>query len=222
MEKSLVAQGLDENYQKAVALLTVPKFKEAFDLSKEGDRTRDRYGRTTYGQSCLLARRLAEAGAKFVNVYYSRSIGGTGNGWDYHGFRGEDVAARRGGTPCRSPTRRSRRCSRTWSSAGMLEQTLVVWVGEFGRTPKISGNGGRDHWPQCYVAVVAGGGTKPGFVYGASDKLGAYPTQGLARPEDLSATMFARPGARPGDGDPRQVQPAAADLRGKPLLDLFA
>src|SRR5581483_1873695 len=94
LETSLVARGLDESYQKAVAMLTSPRFKQAFDLSKEPKAVRDRFGRTTYGQSCLLARRVVEAGAKFVNVYFSRSIGGTGGGWDYHGFRGENVPAR--------------------------------------------------------------------------------------------------------------------------------
>src|SRR5437763_94693 len=95
LETSLVAQGLDESYQKAVAMLTSPRFKQAFDLTKEDPKTRARFGRTTYGQSCLLARRVVEAGARFVNVYYSRSIGGTGQGWDYHGFRGESVTGRR-------------------------------------------------------------------------------------------------------------------------------
>src|SRR5262249_55531816 len=94
LESSLAARGLDDNYQKAVAMLTAPRFKQAFDLTKESAATREKYGRTTYGQSCLLARRVVEAGAKFVNVYYARSIQGTGNGWDYHGFRGEDVPAR--------------------------------------------------------------------------------------------------------------------------------
>src|SRR5205814_37874 len=83
LETSLVAQGLDESYQKAVAMLTSPRFHHAFDLSKEDARTRDKFGRTTYGQGCLLARRCVEAGAKFVNVYFSRAIGGKGQGWDY-------------------------------------------------------------------------------------------------------------------------------------------
>ena len=221
LEKSLVAQGLDETYQKAVALLTAPRFKEAFDLTKESRETRDRYGRTTYGQSCLLARRLAEAGAKFVNVYFARTIGGVGGGWDYHGFKGENVAAR---VDYLLPE-----TDRTLSTLledleqrGLLESTLVVWVGEFGRTPKISNNGGRDHWPQCYVAVLAGGGTKRGFVYGASDRFGAYPTLGAARPEDLSATIFHALGLDPETEIRDKLNRPLPISRGKPIMDLFA
>lgn len=189
LETSLVAQGLDDTYQKAVAMLTSPRFKQAFDLSKESKKTREMYGRTSYGQSCLLARRVVEAGAKFVNVYFARSIGGTGQGWDYHGFKGESVTGRLDELlPMTDQTLPA--LLTDLEERGMLDSTLVVWVGEFGRTPRISSNGGRDHWPQCYCAVLAGGGAKKGFVHGASDKLGAYATMGMARPEDLAATMF--------------------------------
>src|SRR6478672_3113664 len=94
LETSAVAQGIDESYQKAVSMLTAPRFKKAFDLSDEPKSVRDKYGRTTYGQSCLLARRLVEAGAKFVNVYLSSSIGGrkSSGGWDTHGFGGNPMA----------------------------------------------------------------------------------------------------------------------------------
>jgi hypothetical protein len=189
LDTSAVARGVDESYQKAVALLTSPTFKDAFDLSREPKKTRERYGRTTYGQSCLLARRLVEAGAKFINVYFARSIGGAGNGWDYHGFRGESVPDRlKELMPLTDQTLST--LVTDLKERGLLDSTLVVWVGEFGRTPKISGNGGRDHWPQCYNAVLAGGGAKAGFVYGKSDKLGAHPTEGTATPEDLAATMY--------------------------------
>jgi len=189
LEQSAVARGVNESYQKAVAMLTSPRFKEAFDLSKEPAANRDKYGRTTYGQSCLLARRLVEAGAKFINVYFARSIGGQGGGWDYHGFRGEDPVARLNELlPITDQTLPA--LIRDLEDRGLLDTTLVVWVGEFGRTPKISSNGGRDHWPQCYNAVLAGAGAKKGFVYGASDKMAAMPTVGQVTPEDLAATMF--------------------------------
>jgi hypothetical protein len=196
MEQSLVAKGVDDSYRKAVAMLTSPRFKQAFDLTKEDAKTRDRYGRTTYGQSCLLARRLAEAGAKFVNVYFSRSIGGKGQGWDYHGFRGESVTDRLAELmPITDQTLSA--LLEDLEQRGMLDSTMVVWVGEFGRTPKISSNGGRDHWPQCYTGLIAGGGAKKGVVYGKSDKIGAYAVEGQARPEDLAATMFAALGLDP-------------------------
>lgn len=221
LENSLVAQGLDESYQKAVAMLTSPRFKQAFDLSKETKKTRDAYGRTTYGQGCLLARRVVEAGAKFVNVYFSRSIGGTGQGWDYHGFRGENVPGRLDELlPMTDQTLPA--LITDLEQRGMLDDTLVVWVGEFGRTPKISSNGGRDHWPQCYCAVLAGGGTKKGFVYGASDKIGAYATVGQARPEDLAATMFEALGIDPDTEIRDKLNRPLPIARGKPIHELFA
>jgi uncharacterized protein (DUF1501 family) len=220
LESSLVARGLDESYQKAVAMLTSPRFKQAFDLGKEDPKTRAKFGRTTYGQSCLLARRVVEAGARFVNVYYSRSIGGTGQGWDYHGFRGESVTGRLDELlPTADQTLPA--LLTDLEERGMLESTLVVWVGEFGRTPRISSNGGRDHWPQCYCAVLAGGGTKKGFVYGASDKLGAYPTVGQARPEDLAATMFAALGLDPETEITDKLNRPLPIARGKPIREVF-
>jgi hypothetical protein len=221
LETSLVAQGLDESYQKAVAMLTSPRFKQAFDLSKEDKRTRDAYGRTTYGQSCLLARRVVEAGAKFVNVYFSRAIGGKGNGWDYHGFNKEDPKERLNELlPMTDQTLPA--LLTDLEARGMLDSTLVVWVGEFGRTPRISSNGGRDHWPQCYSAVLAGGGTKKGFVYGASDKLGAYATVGQMRPEDLAATMFDALGIDPDTEIRDKLNRPLPIARGKPVTELFA
>lgn len=221
LEQSAVARGVDESYQKAVAMLTSPRFKEAFDLSKESPAARDRYGRTTYGQSCLLARRLVEAGAKFVNVYFARSIGGKGNGWDYHGFRGEDPVERLNELlPVTDQTLPA--LVLDLEERGLLNSTLVVWVGEFGRTPRISSNGGRDHWPQCYCAALAGGGAKGGFVYGASDKLGAYPAVGRAAPEDLAATMFDALGLDPEAEIRDSLNRPLPISRGQPLRELFS
>lgn len=221
LETSLVAQGLDESYQKAVAMLTAPRFKQAFDLSKESPKTRSAYGHTTYGQGCLLARRVVEAGAKFVNVYFSRAIGGKGQGWDYHGFRGEDVPARLDELlPMTDQTLPA--LITDLEERGLLESTLVVWVGEFGRTPRISSNGGRDHWPQCYCAVLAGGGAKKGFVYGSSDKIGAYATVGQARPEDLAATMFEALGIDPETEIRDKLNRPLPIARGKPIRELFS
>jgi uncharacterized protein (DUF1501 family) len=221
LETSLVAQGLDESYQKAVAMLTSPRFKQAFDLTREPAAVRDAYGRTTYGQGCLLARRAVEAGAKFVNVYFSRSIGGKGGGWDYHGFNKESVTGRLDELlPMADQTLPA--LITDLEARGMLDDTLVVWVGEFGRTPKISSNGGRDHWPQCYCAVLVGGGMKKGFVYGASDKIGAYATVGQVRPEDLAATMFEALGIDPETEIRDKLNRPLPVARGKPVRELFA
>ncbi len=220
LEKSLVAKGLDESYQKAVAMLTAPTFKKAFDLSAETKATRDKYGRTMYGQSCLLARRLVEAGAKFINVYFSRSIGGGGGGWDYHGFRGESVTGRLEELlPLTDLTLPA--LIDDLQERGLLDTTLVVWVGEFGRTPRISSNGGRDHWPACYSAVLAGAGAKKGLIYGASDKLAAQPTVGRVTPEDLAATMFDALGLDH-EAEIRDSQNRPLPIsRGQPVRELF-
>ncbi len=197
IEKSAVAHGIDESYQKAVAMLSSPEFKRAFDLSQEKKETRDKYGRTTYGQGCLLARRLVQAGVRFVTVYLSASIGGDEGGWDTHGFNDKpmDPVLKNYLLPITDQTLPT--LLEDLEDRGMLDDTLVLWMGEFGRTPRINKLAGRDHWPQCYSLLMAGGGIKRGYVHGASDRIGAYPDQGLCRPEDISATMYHLLGINP-------------------------
>ena len=154
---------------------------------------RDAYGRTPYGQSCLLARRLVESGVKFVQVYFSDSIGGqsTDNGgWDTHGFNNTRMfpIIEKRHLPITDQTLPT--FLNDLESRGLLDTTLVVWVGEFGRTPRINANISRDHWPQCYTALLAGAGVKKGFVYGASDKHGEYPADKPVKPDDLAATIY--------------------------------
>src|SRR5581483_10275365 len=199
LEDSATARGIDESYQKAVGMLTSPKVREAFDLAKEPAAVRDAYGRTTYGQSCLLARRLVEAGAKFVNVYFAPSIGGRKNsgGWDTHGFGGNPMAPilRDYLLPITDHTLPT--LLHDLTDRGLFDSTLVVWMGEFGRSPRINKEAGRDHWPNCYTALLAGGGVKRGYVHGGSDKTGAFPSADPVRPDDLAATMFALLGLDP-------------------------
>ena len=121
----------------------------------------------------LLARRLVEAGTKFVNVYFSDSIGGqstTSGGWDTHGFNNTRMypIVEKRHLPITNQTLPT--FLNDLDDRGLLDETLVVWMGEFGRTPKINANSSRDHWPQCYTVLLAGGGIKRGYVYGASDK----------------------------------------------------
>jgi hypothetical protein len=192
LEFSAKARGIDAHYQRALAMLSTPGIKKAFDLASEPASVRDRYGRTTYGQSCLLARRLVEAGAKFVNVYFAQTIGGRTNsgGWDTHGFDNNPMypILKNYLLPITEQTLPT--LLEDLEARGLLDETLVVWVGEFGRSPRINNIAGRDHWPQCYTALLAGGGVKRGHVHGASDKIGAFPANDPSRPEDLSATMF--------------------------------
>jgi hypothetical protein len=193
MDHSAAAKGLDAYYEKALAMLHSDKLREAFNLSAETDKVRDAYGRTTYGQGCLLARRLVETGVKFITVYFSDSIGGqstTSGGWDTHGFNNTRMypIIEKYHLPITEQTLPT--LLNDLEDRGLLEETLVVWMGEFGRTPRINENASRDHWPQCYTALLAGAGVKRGFVHGASDKHGAYPAENPVRPDDLAATIY--------------------------------
>ena len=197
LEKSSKAKGIQDNYDRAHDMLTSKSIRTAFDISAEPLRVRERYGRTTYGQSCLLARRLVEAGAAFINVYFSSQIGGCEGGWDTHGFD----------TTPMYPVMKNHLLPITdktlptlildLEERGLLDSTLIFWAGEFGRTPKINNLSGRDHWPQCYTVLFAGGGVKKGFVFGSSDSKGAFPATDPVRPEDLSATLFHLMGISP-------------------------
>lgn len=200
LEFSAEARGRDAYYEKTLSMLTSPRVKKAFDISQETKATRDRYGRTSYGQSCLLARRLVEAGVKFVNVYFSRSIGGQkigSGGWDTHGFNNTRQYPILKDYHLPITDRTLPVFLDDLDERGLLDETLVIWMGEFGRTPKINANISRDHWPQCYTVLLAGGGVKRGSVYGASDKSGAYPDRDAVRPDDLAATMFSLLGIDP-------------------------
>ena len=193
LDYSASARGLDDYYEKAIGMLQSAKLRDAFNLSAEPETVREAYGRSTYGQSCLLARRLIEAGTKFVTVYFSDTIGGQrtdGGGWDTHGFNNTRMfpIVEKYHLPTTEQTLPT--LLNDLDDRGMLEETLVVWMGEFGRTPNINQNASRDHWPQCYTTLLAGGGVKRGFVYGASDKQGAYPAENPVRPDDLAATIY--------------------------------
>ena len=200
LDYSAEARGIDDYYTRALAMLNSTAVRDAFDLSREDPATRDRYGRTTYGQSCLLARRLVEAGVKFINVYFDQSIGGQktdSGGWDTHGFNNTRMypilqARHLPITEQTLPT-----LLNDLEDRGLLEETLVVWMGEFGRSPKLNANISRDHWPQCYTVLLAGGGVQRGARYGASDAQGAYPARDPVRPDDLAATMFSLLGIDP-------------------------
>ena len=200
LENSAAARGLNDYFDKAVQLITSPKIRDAFDLSQESDKTRDAYGRTTYGQSCLLARRLVEADVKFVTVYFSNSIGGRkigSGGWDTHGFDNTRMykIIPKYHLPITDQTLPT--LLGELEERGLLEETLVLWMGEFGRTPKINDNESRDHWPNCYTVLLAGGGVKRGFIYGSSDANAAYPEEHPVRPDDLAATMYHLLGINP-------------------------
>lgn len=199
LDQTATARGLDAYYEKSLGMLNSTKVREAFNLDAEPASVRDKYGRTTYGQSCLLARRLVEAGVKFVNVYFAKSIGGANkaDGWDTHGFNNvpmypilSDYLLPQ--TELTLPT-----LITDLKERGLFESTLIVWMGEFGRTPRLNDIQSRDHWPSCYSALLAGGGVKRGFVHGTSDKQGAFPDKDPVALDDLMATVFELIGIPP-------------------------
>ena len=179
--------------RQAYELISSPAARKAFDLNAEDPRLRDRYGRTRFGQSCLLARRLVESGASLVRVNWTRVLGAPNNGsWDTHQKNSESV---RKLMPVLDQAYAT--LLEDLADRGLLESTMVVWTGEFGRTPTINGAGGRDHWGNVFSVALAGGGIRGGTVYGASDKLAAYPKDGRVTPPDVLATMLHGMGIAP-------------------------
>ncbi len=190
-EASAAESTMSTHYQRAFSLLRSDAVRRAFDINQEDAATRERYGRNVHGQSALLARRLVESGVRFVSVH-DRVRNGPNN-WDTHDRNfarlKDDLLP-----PCDTAFSA---LIEDLDARGLLASTLVVMLGEFGRTPKINGQGGRDHWPDCYNWVLAGGGVRGGQLYGASDKLGAYPDLDAVTPGDLAATIFWRFGLDP-------------------------
>src|SRR5262245_36260231 len=171
--------------QRAYDLLRSYEVRRAFDLSREPAGLRERYGRNTLGQSLLLARRLVEAGVRFVNVNDKIHNGQTAN-WDSH----ENNFGRLKDDLLPPADRAFSTLIEDLDARGLLDSTLVVSLAEFGRTPRINGNAGRDHWPDCFSVVLAGGGVRGGTLFGTSDRLGAYPATDPVTPGDLAATLF--------------------------------
>lgn len=183
IDQSASAANLDEFYQRAFSLLSSPATRQAFDLAAEPRSLRDTYGWTEFGQRCVLARRLIEAGVPMVNVSYCHTPSGS---WDTHS---------------RNFTKMKESLAPTLDAAlhglftdlqerGLLDEVLVVVNAEFGRTPTINKNAGRDHWPWVYSLALAGAGIRPGTIYGASDKSAAYPSESPRTQADFAATLY--------------------------------
>ena len=200
---------------KALDLLASPKIREAFDLKQESRETRERYGRNIHGQSILLGRRLLEHGVPIVNVNWHDD---GKNFWDTHGNNFNRLK-----DDLIPPADRALTALLTdLAERGLLEDTLVAWVGEFGRKPEISNGTGREHWPYCYSGLFAGAGISGGAIYGSSDRHAAYPATNPVSPHDYAATMLHALGIPANavlhDRDRRPHQIYA----GGPLTELFA
>jgi hypothetical protein len=203
LERANLLAGIEEesgaavvppHYAQAFDLITSRRAVEAFNIERESPKTRERYGRHIFGQSTLLARRLVEAGTRLVAVNWVRHDDGAGGqGWDTHS---KHLSWTR--DELLPPTDRAvSALLADLSERGLLEETLVILTGEFGRTPKFNADGGRDHWPNVFSALVAGGGFRGGQVYGASTADGAYVAADPVSPGDLAATMYHCLGVSP-------------------------
>lgn len=186
--RSTAGRNYQHQFQQALDLMQSGAVRRAFDLQQESPSLRDRYGRSRYAQSLLLARRLVESGISLVQINWTRMGPNLPNqgGWDTHDKNAESLRTH-------LMPLMDRACSaliEDLAVRGLLDQTLVVWMGEFGRTPRHNGNGGRDHWGPVFSIALAGGGVRAGVVHGASDSQGAYPRDGMVLPQDLTATIF--------------------------------
>ena len=174
--------------QQAFDLLRTSKARQAFDLDREPATVRDRYGRCRFGQSVLLARRLVEAGATLVQVNWTRDSRDSDSApmWDTHNNNSKLLKTSL--MPRYDPAHSA--LLEDLAARGLLDSTLVACIAEFGRTPKINGAAGRDHWGHVYSVCLAGGGIRGGVVHGASDRIGGHPKDGKVEPQDLTATLF--------------------------------
>ena len=188
-EASENAELMDRNFKTAFTLMTSARAREAFDLSKEPQHVRERYGMTRFGQCCLLARRLVEAGVRFVTINTFITVFDEIT-WDIHGSKPFTSIAGMKDIVAPMYDQGYSALIEDLHQRGLLDNTLVTNLAEFGRTPRINPAGGRDHWPQCWTIGFAGGGVKGGRVVGRSDEIGAYPAEKPVNPAEVVATIF--------------------------------
>ena len=194
VEKAVADLNLGVYYERALSLVISGRARQAFDLEQEPAKTRALYGRNTFGQSCLLARRLVEAGTRVVEVVWPKVANSDNHSWDHHVDLSDRMKTKSG--PMLDAGLSG--LFRDLDDRGILDETLVVCVGEFGRAPQrgvsTSGNGnsdnGRDHWPYCYTAVIGGAGIRRGYIHGESDKTGSSPRKDPVHPGELLATIY--------------------------------
>jgi hypothetical protein len=201
LDQAVSKSAINEYYGKALGLVLSGRARDAFDLNKETPEMRERYGRNTFGQSCLLARRLVEAGTRFVEVIWPKVANSDNHSWDHHAGLSTRMKTQSG--PMLDGGLAT--LIADLDERGLLKDTLVVALGEFGRSPirgvSTSGNqnqdDGRDHWPYCYTAVVAGAGARRGVVFGKSDKTASAPIENPVHPIQLVATIYHSIGLDP-------------------------
>tara|TARA_B100001123_G_scaffold202114_1_gene229303 strand:- start:181 stop:1596 length:1416 start_codon:yes stop_codon:yes gene_type:complete len=218
VRSSAVVEAMDKTKQMAYSLLTSGRTRDAFDLSQETTASRDRYGRSLTGSSLLIARRLVESGVPFVSVH-QEIFDHYGHAYDMHSnnfsmLKDMNLPLLDQVVPA---------LLEDLDARGLFDSTLVVVMGEMGRTPKINGSAGRDHWPQCGFSLLFGGGTRQGLVYGKTDKIGQWPTLNPVSPADLVATFYQLMGIDPHLAVPdRSGRPIPIAHGGEPISELIA
>jgi hypothetical protein len=213
LEQVAAVRHFDRFHERAISLIAAPTTRQACDLGRETPQARDRYGRNSFGQACLLARRLVEAGVSLVTVNWARDDAF----WDTHKDNFKDLK-----TKLLPPFDLGfSTLIEDLEKRGLLDETLVVCLAEFGRTPKINAAAGRDHWAPCFSVLLAGAGIRGGQVYGASDRLAAYPTDKPVSPADLAATIFSSLGLDPHTEIRDRVGRPYAVSTGQPLTQIF-
>ena len=180
---------LNDNFEAAFRMMTSTQAREAFDLTKEPQKVRDRYGINRFGQCCLLARRLVENGVRFITINTFLTVFNEVT-WDIHGSKPFTSIAGMKDIICPMYDQAYSALIEDLAERGMLDDTLVCNLQEFGRTPRVNPAGGRDHWPQCFTTYFAGGGVKGGQAVGASDPVGGVPAERPANPAEVLATVF--------------------------------
>ncbi len=222
-ESSEDARLLDDNFHAAFRMMTSEQARSAFDLTKEPVRVRERYGMNRFGQCCLLARRLVENGVRFVTINTFLTVFDEIT-WDIHGSKPFTSIEGMKDIVCPMYDQAYSALIEDLDQRGLLGDTLVANLSEFGRTPKVNPAGGRDHWPQCFTCYFAGGGVKGGRVIGKSDPIGGFPAERPVGPGDIVATIFQSLGF-----DPHSHLPGPGnrpfyltDLGTEPIKELFA
>ena len=221
-EGSQNASLMDTNFASAYRLMTSTKARDAFDLAKEPEKVRERYGMTRFGQSCLLARRLVEAGVRFVTINTFITVFDEIT-WDIHGSKPFTSISGMKEIVAPMYDQGYSALIEDLFQRGMLDNTLVCNLSEFGRTPKINPAGGRDHWPNCWTTYFAGGGVKGGRVVGKSDEIGAYPVERPVKPSEVVATIYHSLGLNletPLPGPQSRPYPLV-DYGTQPIMELF-
>jgi hypothetical protein len=207
-ETSQDARLLDSTFHSAYTIMSSEKARAAFELFREPDSVRQKYGMNRFGQSCLLARRMVEAGVRFVTVNMFETVFDEIT-WDIHGSKPfSPISCYRDLVGPMFDMAYSSLLE-DLDQRGLLKDTMVVATGEFGRTPKVNPAGGRDHWPQCWSMLIGGGGIKTGTVVGASDDIGAFPKDRPIAPAEMAATIYTALGI-----DPHHELPGA---QGRPI-----